>query len=220
MRRAASPPREPELPLALEHGELTALAHDASVSEVELRDLALAEQHAKGVMLKTTRLSGCDLSGSRMEHLRILDGELRNCNLANLQARGASFASVAIAGGRLTGIDLAEATLKDVAFSDCRIDLASFRGARLERVTFSDCVLAQTDFLEARLDSVRFDDCDLTAADFRGARLRACELRGNDLTGLQGVESLRGAALAWSDIVDMAAVWAAALGVEVLDSED
>jgi hypothetical protein len=36
---------------------------------------------------------------------------------------------------------------------------------------------------------------------------------------MQGVESLRGAAMEWSDIVGMAGVWAAALGIEVLDGD-
>ena len=80
-------------------------------------------------------------------------------------------------------------------------------------------MLAQTDFLEAQLASVRFDGCDLTQADIRGARLKRCELRRSNLTGLQGVESLRGAAMEWPDILDMAGVWAAALGIEVLDAE-
>ncbi len=203
----------------LERGELAALTHDASLAEIELGGVVLADGHAKGVMLNTIRLTNCDLSGSRLEYLRIVEGELRDCNLANLHAREATFAGVAVERGRLTGIDLAEATLRDVTIRDCRIDLASFRGARLERVRFADCVLAQTDFLDARLDSVCFHDCDLTGADLRGARLQACELRRNDLTGLQGVESLRGAGMEWPDIVNMAGVWASALGIEVLDSE-
>lgn len=68
------------------------------------------------------------------------------------------------------------------------------------------------------LDAVRFHRCDLTRADFRGARLKRCEFRGSDLTGLEGVESLRGAAMDWPGIVEMAGVWAAALGIEVLDA--
>jgi uncharacterized protein YjbI with pentapeptide repeats len=86
-------------------------------------------------------------------------------------------------------------------------------------VCFEDCVLTQTDFLEARLESVCFNGCDLSEADVRGARLAHCELRRCELTGLQGVESLRGAAMEWSDIIDMAGVWAKALGIEVLDPE-
>ena len=56
-------------------------------------------------------------------------------------------------------------------------------------------------------------------ADFRGARLTHCEFRRSDLTGLQGVESLRGAALEWPDIVEMAGVWATALGIEILEAD-
>lgn len=56
-------------------------------------------------------------------------------------------------------------------------------------------------------------------ADFRGARIRSCEFRRSDLTGLQGVESLRGSAMEWTDIVGLAALWAGALGIEILDAD-
>ena len=86
-------------------------------------------------------------------------------------------------------------------------------------MTFEDCLLAQTDFLEAQLESVRFHRCDLSRGDFRGARLHRCEFRRTTLTGLQGVENLRGAAMEWVDILDMAAVWAATLGIDILDPQ-
>jgi uncharacterized protein YjbI with pentapeptide repeats len=104
-----------------------------------------------------------------------------------------------------------------VTIRGCRVDLASFRMCRLERVTFEDCLLAQSDFQETRMESVRFHGCDLSGADFSGARLRLCEFRQSKLAGLRGVESLRGAALEWPDIVELAGLWAAALGIEVLE---
>ncbi len=103
--------------------------------------------------------------------------------------------------------------------SGSRIDLASFRFSRLVRVTFEDCLLAQTAFLDAQLDSVRFHRCDLSSADFRGAQVHRCEFRGNNLAGAEGIQSLRGAAMEWTDIIEMAGVWAAALGIEVLDTD-
>ncbi len=106
-----------------------------------------------------------------------------------------------------------------MSIRDCRVDLASFGFSRLTRVTFEDCLLAQTDFLDAQLESVGFHHCDLTAADFRGARMQQCEFRRSDLTGLQGIKNLRGAAMEWPDIVELAGVWAAALGIEVLDTD-
>ncbi|HTA14908.1 MAG TPA: pentapeptide repeat-containing protein [Solirubrobacteraceae bacterium] len=219
MGSVAPIPRKPELPAQLERGEIAALGHDAGLSEIELVGISLVDQRAKGVCLDTVRLVGVDLSGSHLEHLRILHAALNDCDLANLNARGAQLKSVTIEGSRLTGIDLSEGVLTDVVLRGCRVDLASFGFCRLERVTFEDCVLVQSDFLEAALDSVRFHGCNLMRADVRGARLKRCELRRCDLTELQGVESLRGAALEWGDIVEMAGVWAAALGIGVLDSE-
>jgi uncharacterized protein YjbI with pentapeptide repeats len=124
---------------------------------------------------------------------------------------------VTIADSRLTGLQLTEAHLSDLTINGCRADLASFAGSRLERVTFEDCVLAQSDFLDAVLDSVRFHRCDLRGVDLRGARLRHTELRGCELADIEGVDSLRGAALEWEAIVGLAGTFAAALGVRVLD---
>jgi uncharacterized protein YjbI with pentapeptide repeats len=124
---------------------------------------------------------------------------------------------VVIEDSRLTGMSLFEGELTDVTFQGCRVDLASFSSCGMQRVRFEDCVLTQTDFMEARLESASFHGCDLTNGDFRGAKLKRCELRRSDLTGVQGVESLRGLAMQWPDIVEMAGVWAGALGIEVLD---
>lgn len=147
-------------------GAITALEHDARINEIELSAVALVDQHANGVTFATVRLDRVDVSGSRLEHLRIVDGVLSGCNLANLHGHSAHMKRVRIASSRLTGIDLAESALSDVTFRGCRIDLASFGFSRLERVTFEDCLLKQTDFLEVQLDAVRFHSCDLEHADF------------------------------------------------------
>jgi uncharacterized protein YjbI with pentapeptide repeats len=218
-RRPADPPLQPDLPAQLEPAGSCALAHDAAYAEVELVDIALTDQRARGVSVASARLTDVDLSGSRVDHLNLVDAALARCNLANLQARAGEFRRVTVAASRLTGIGLTDAVLCDVAITGCRVDLASFAGARLTRVTFDDCVLAQTDLLDARLESVRFHGCDLRRADFRGAQLHRCEFRRSDIAGLEGVECLRGAAMELAEIVALADVWAAALGIAVLDAD-
>ncbi len=47
--------------------------------------------------------------------------------------------------------------------------------------------------------------------------MKRCEFRASELSGLEGVQSLRGAAMQWPDIVGMAGVWAGALGIEIFD---
>ena len=80
--------------------------------------------------------------------------------------------------------------------------------------------MAETSFLDAELECVRFHGCDLTRADFRGARLRRCEFRRCNLSELEGIPALRGAAIDWAGIVAMADVWAEALGISVLADPD
>ncbi len=219
MRRPALAPQPPELPVQLDRRELSALSHDIVYAEIELANTELADQHANGVTLTADKLTTIDLSGSQLEQLRVTDSELKACNLANARAPRTTARRISIDSCRLTGIQLTEATLCDVTIRDSRVDLASFGFSRLTRVTFEDCALAQSDFLEAQLESVRFHRCDLTKADFRGARLRQCEFRRSELTDLEGIQSLRGAAMEWPDIVAMVGTWAAALGIGVLDPE-
>ena len=164
-------------------------------------------------------LLAVELAESRLEHLRVTDAVLTRCNLANVCAPSASMSRVVIEGSRLTGLELTHAQLSDVTIRDCRVDLASLAFSRLERVSFEDCVLSDTAFIDAQLQSVRFERCDMTRADLRGARLSTCEIRRCVLEELEGVPSLRGASLEFSEIVEHAGVWAAALGIGVLDAD-
>lgn len=218
MSPPAVAPTKPELPEHLEQIELTVLQHDVRLADLELVGGSLADQRARGLTFQTMRLTGTDLSGSQLEHVRMVDSALSSCNVANVKARGARLKGVVIGDSRLTGMSLFDGELTDVTFHGCRIDLASFSSCGMQRVRFDDCVLTQTDFMQARLESVGFHGCDLTNVDFHGAKLKRCELRRSDLTGVQGVESLRGLAMEWPDIVELAGVWAGALGIEVLDT--
>jgi uncharacterized protein YjbI with pentapeptide repeats len=218
MPGAGASPRGPELAAELERVERTTLEHDATLVETELVGADLAGALARGVSFKASRLLDVDLSAARLEHLWMAHCELRGCNLANLHAGCGRLRNASIENARMTGATFPEATLSDVSFGGCRIDLASFGFARLERVTFEDCILTESDFLEAQLEDVRFHDCDLTGADFRSARLQRCELRRCELSGLEGVSSLRGAALEWPQIVELAGILAAEIGIGVLDA--
>lgn len=162
-------------------------------------------------------VEGVDLAGASVAKLDLSHARVVDCDLSNLRARGADVARVQIDRCRMTGIEVTEGTLQDVVFRGCKLDMASFGFTRLARVVFDDCVMVRTEFLDAELDSVRFEGCDLSGADLRGATFRRCELRATTLEDVVGVERLRGAAMEWHRIVEMAGVWAAALGIEVIE---
>jgi uncharacterized protein YjbI with pentapeptide repeats len=136
---------------------------------------------------------------------------------ANERALGLEARRVEIHRCRLTGTELAEATLVDITFTDCRLDLVGLRNATLERVVFQDCRMEECDLYEASLTDVLFERCRLPKARFTGAKLQRVELRGCDLTGLDGVDALRGARMPWHDVLQNAPLFATALGLEIVD---
>jgi uncharacterized protein YjbI with pentapeptide repeats len=142
----------------------------------------------------------------------VVDADWANGRAPGLVTRRAELRRV-----RLTGAELPEARLTDTTFTGCRLDLASLRGAKLERVAFRDCRLGECDLYDATLTDVVFDGCELRQASFDRVHVTRVELRGCDLTGLQGVESLRGVRMPWDDVLQNAPLFAAALGLEIVE---
>jgi uncharacterized protein YjbI with pentapeptide repeats len=170
--------------------------------------------------LEQARLVDAELGGARVKGLRLIDVEVVRGNLANLVAPEPTLRRVTVTGARLTGVQWTRGSITDVVFRDCRIDLATFAGSTFERVDFEGCMLAQAEFREALLRAVRFEHCDLTQADLTGLRIDRCELRSCKLDGLAGAERLRGAAMPWADLVGHAGLFAATLGIRVLDEDE
>jgi uncharacterized protein YjbI with pentapeptide repeats len=104
-----------------------------------------------------------------------------------------------------------------VTFDECRLDLVGLRHAQLDRVVFRDCRMGECDLYGATLKDVLFERCELREATFSSCTLQRVEFRGCDLAGARGAEALRGARMPWSDIVDNAALFAAVVGIELVD---
>jgi uncharacterized protein YjbI with pentapeptide repeats len=156
-------------------------------------------------------------SPSVTEPSNLIDLVARDLDWANRSLRGFSARRVELHRCRLTGSELAEATLSDVSFVECRLDLVGLRVAKLERVVFRDCRMEESDLGDATLADVLFERCELRQASLTGARLKRVELRGCGLAGLEGVEAVRGARMPWNDVLENAPLFAAALGVEIVD---
>lgn len=147
----------------------------------------------------------------------LADAAATDLDWANEQGRGLTFTRVELRLCRMTGSELAESTLSDVTFVECRLDLAGLRMAKLERVVFRDCRMAECDLYEAALTDVLFERCELRKARLSNAKLERVEVRGCDLTGLEGVEALRGVRMPWNDVLENGPLFAAALGIEIVD---
>jgi len=216
---------EPYAPQVPEDGELSeleleALVHDGELSGFSADDCQVPERQARGLIAEGGAMRRVDLSSSVLDNGRFTDLVLTQCNLSNLRSRASNLTRVGFQGCRLTGMSLTDSVLHDVTFRDCRVDLSSFALSRLKRVRFEGCHLVGISLMEASCEAVRFEGCEMTNCDLRGASLAGCEFSGTDLAGVEGIEGLRGARFEWGDIIQMAGVWAAALGIELIASEE
>lgn len=66
-------------------------------------------------------------------------------------------------------------------------------------------------------EACTFIDSDLTGAQLSHANFTGSAFRGCRLAGVNGVESLKGAQMAWEDVMELANALAASLGIEVRD---
>jgi uncharacterized protein YjbI with pentapeptide repeats len=136
---------------------------------------------------------------------------------ANIHLDEAELHRIRFDRSRLTGAVLAGAHLEDVTFVACRLDLCNVRFARLERVRFEGCAMRGADLQGVQCSSVEFRDCELAEVSWTRAALERTELRRCDLTGSNGLEGLRGARMAYDDVIRSMHEIVQAAGIHVID---
>lgn len=209
--------RRPQVRLpALEPHADAGLEPDGDYDGVELRDLDLAGQDGGGARFMDCALTGCALDETRLRHTRFLDSVLTGLRGVGTDLAEATLRDVELIDARLGGTQAYGAVLERVVIRGGKIDYLNLRQARLRDVVFEACVLVEPDFGGARLERVEFVDCALRSADFTAATLADVDLRGAVELGIAGgVDRLSGAVISAAQLLDLAPVLAAELGIRV-----
>lgn len=156
-------------------------------TDAELRDLDLADTH-----LMDGRITGLKAQRTRLDKLRVDSVEFSGCDLASLQWTDSRVSRVIFRDCKLMGAMLEDVTLDNVLFENCKLDYGTFTRIRTAGpVIFSKCSLRETTFTAADLGAALINDCDLRLTEFDGGKYRGLDLRGNDLSQLRGLSSLK-----------------------------
>lgn len=202
---------------------LTGLEDEDRLTDLELTDQDLSELTAEHVEISGSRLTRCNLGGSDLAKLIVVDLELDHCDLANARWSDASGTRVAITSSRLTGFAGPGMSLQHATVTDSVLDFSSFRFAKFVKVEFTDCRLQSADFVSADLSGTVFRRCDLTSVEFSQATTKGAVFVDCTWDGTRGIGSLSGATIANSSPIDTLAVtvaMASALGITLGDPED
>ncbi|MFF7331052.1 pentapeptide repeat-containing protein [Streptomyces sp. NPDC090306] len=210
--------RRPELRLpSLTAHDGAPLEPDGDYDALEFRDADFVGQDGGGARFMDCALTDCALDETRLHRARFLDSVLTGMRGVGTDLAESTLRDTEVVDARLGGVQLHGAVLERVVVRGGKIDYLNLRTARLRDVVFEGCVLVEPDFGGARLERVEFVDCALRGADFSAATLTDVDLRGAvPLEVARGFDRLSGAVISPSQLLDLAPVLAAELGLRVV----
>lgn len=174
----------------------------AELDELSLEDCSMRRLRASGATWNQCQINSCDLDGA---------------DLAGLITRDSSLLGTRLDGSRLTGSSWLRGRWRDLEAEDVAADHLTAFDASWRSVTLRRWRLREADFTNATWRRVRLIECDLTGARFAGLNATDVQITGCTMDGIGGVDSLRGASVAWSDAVSALPALAAHLGITLHD---
>jgi uncharacterized protein YjbI with pentapeptide repeats len=182
---------------------------------VDFSDLDFAGQDAPDARFLECRLLRCGLDGASLRRARIAESLLSDLHGATVDLADSTWRDAQMWGGRLGAVTLVGATWTGIRIRGSHLGFMNLSGAHLQDVTFEGCEIGSLDVRGAEMQSVAFVDCRVDELDVAGATLAKVDLSGATLRTLVGVESLRGAIISHQQLVDLAPLLAAQVGLEV-----
>jgi uncharacterized protein YjbI with pentapeptide repeats len=178
-------------------------------------DRDFTKQDAGDARFLECRLERCCLEGLTLRRARFIACQLADLYGASVDLSDCTWRDSQMSGGRLGAMMLPGATWTGVRLRGIKIGFMNLAGARLEDVAFEECEIGSLDVRSAQLRSVAFVDCGVGELNVTEATLSKVDLSGARLRALVGIESLRGAIVSHEQLIDLAPLLAAQLGVEV-----
>lgn len=203
-------------------GDLPAGDSDALVPDGTEDRLRFAGPEGGGRDLSGITFSECELAGWEVRDAVFDESSFLETRIAGLFATGfraarSTFRQVEVDDARIGAVELMDAKLRSVVFTDVRLGFVNLRGAGLTDVLFRGCVIDGLDLGDATLTRVAFEDSTAGEIDVTRAKLQHVDLRGLQVERIRGVEGIAGATMSHLQVVGLAEVFAAYLGIAVTD---
>ena len=211
--------REPDVPELVfrELVDVATLDSDGPVEQIRLTGARLDDRDLTGLDVADSewldvRLTGADLGASRFRTVR-----MRGAGAATLRLRGSTWRDVAVENSHLGAVEAYDSEWRAVRFTGCRIRYLNLRSADLRDLEFVDCRIddLDLDLGSATAAHVAFRGTTLGTLTLHGARLTAVDLRGAELSGLEGIGSMAGCIVTEAQLAQISPLLAAERGITV-----
>ncbi len=213
-RRRATPERPLSLP-ALASFDGDRLAASGDYDAVDFVDRDFTGQEADDARFLDCRMERCCLDGLALHRARIIGCLLTEVHGASVDLADSTWRDSHLVRARFGAMTLAGATGNGIRVRDSKLGFVNLAGVRLEDVAFDGCEIGALDARAAQLRSVTFVGCTIDELIVSEATLSKVDLSGARLRSLVGVDRLDGAIVSHGQLLDLAPILAAQLGLEV-----
>lgn len=180
--------REPNIPPLnrLTVVPVSAIAEEGSIEAARIQLGDLTAQTLAHLQVSGSRLEALRLANAEMEGAQFTDVIVTGCDLSNAAMHRGAWTRVECKDSKLVGVRANESSWKDVHLEDCVADVLQLQQSRCQRVSFSRC----------RLRGALFSGTDLREADFSNTVLTGADLRRSNIEYIRiGPEQLQGVTL-------------------------
>ncbi|MBD7997907.1 MULTISPECIES: pentapeptide repeat-containing protein [Oerskovia] len=177
------------------------------LSHADLSDVTFERCDLVGISLHQADLRAATFSEARLERI----------DAPVLSAPRSVWHDVVLAGSRIGSAELYESAWRSVELVDCKLGYVNLRGATVRDLRLTRCTVDELDLTNAQATRVAFEETSVDHLVLAGARLVHTDLRGATLRRITSIERLAGATLSPSQLVEMAPLFAAELGIRVED---
>lgn len=214
------PPKSPKIDaVEFAEGYLGDIGPEEFLEGLEFSGLDLAEVDATGATFLDSalrRISFADGGQSAgLTGVRISGSRIQDCRADTLTMPRANLLHTEIVGSRIGAGVAYDSVWERVRVENCRISYLNLRSASLKDVEFRDCVIDEIDLDRTTLTRVSFPGSAVGVLQVEGARLRSVDLRGLSPRRISGIQSLRGATIDGQQLMMLAELFAAELGIAV-----
>ncbi|WP_433562965.1 pentapeptide repeat-containing protein [Nocardia sp. CA-151230] len=194
------------------------MANEGAYDCAHFDGLELDEPDVRNAEFTECAISATAVTGGVFRHARFNDVWVHGSRWIRADLSETSWMDAEFVVDAFSGIEAFGAALRRVTFHNCKFESVNLRAAVLQDVSFVDCVLRHVDISEAKLTSVTFPGSEIEGLSLRKAQLKKVDLReARSIDIADGIESLSGALITRTQLLDLAPVFAHALGIIVKD---
>lgn len=155
------------------------ILEDSRAEAIDLSGRKLEGLKLRSSVLERILFAQCEIRSLQLRDVRLVKCDLSNSVLLGFEARRVEFLEC-----RLTGMKAFECKWQDVLVEHCDARYAQFNSGALRACEFQATQLQDADFRAADLKGSVFTRAMLNRADFTRAKLRKADFRGADIEGI------------------------------------